>query len=1216
MEIEEQARQLADAVNITLDSTINQKRRMEAYQICETFKEKSPHCVACGMYLSDAKNSPVIRHFGLQLLEHFVRFKWNDASQNEKVQFKEITLQLITKGAGHILETANYIKEGQVKILVEMVKREWPQHWPSLLSELDQMSQIGDSQTELVLLFLLRLVEDVVSFRNLQQRRRRDLWQALTSNMADIFSFLFVLLQKYCEKYEALMVSQPQSTEAMSACKVTQTVLLTLCGFVEWVGSEHLFMRDNALIVVLYGLLRKDDLKMLAAECLQLIVNRKGKIEERKPLMVLLCESAMVELFNAANKACNAGIDEMNHLFIKKLCQVITGLGTQICAVWASEGEKFERPPSLASFLKTLFAFTQHASIQVCHLTLASWTAFLRHEYMSCDPAVKEIIPSLSQTFTTTIQKIGFPSQSDSPACAYSRLEFDSDDEFFQFFANHRHHQLEIMRLATAICPETTFSIASHWLQEMLSAPLQKEGDKELCTPHSPSYIKWDALTGYLDSVMTTLIRRDELPVQPAIELLQATLNSKIQDPMILSCQLTCISVLFPVLHHAKQYVEGVLAKLFIAAVYSLPGLTKKTRTRSVQNVRRHACSALVKMCRDHQDLMLPHFEKIYSQVQTLSSDPDQLTQLERVTLNEAVILLNNGLHNFERQSALIAEIMQPITKVWQSQTISEMVQSPDMFIHHIGLAQPSSVQPSQEDTHNRNRAQVFNCLSTSLAVIKRSCWPSDPEVAEAGGFVSGHLPNGTCIYKNPCTPHIVPLLPNLFTLARTLNGIWAPEIRAKVCPEYTKSYDMTDNERNTILGVYVNSLDIHDMPSNKPVMEKVQTFLNVIYENICHLFADSFQRLGYEFYATEGLSDQLLGSIFANLHHLPDYRIRHIIRVVAKSLVQFCPSQCWQSVLVPAMSGLNAHMVNRLKHQWAAVIQKRQSSSKGDEREEELEAQEVLEEHLTRAVTREHMELIGLLCWKKTHASAGSGGVATAIEGGGGGGGGEGGEDDMEMDGMDQAEGDPGAVQTPNKPDMDNISDMGKVMLQHERLCESLVMCVYSAMSWPDTGVCIKACRLSWLVLQQLALRPLLPEAAAFLYTSILQGLQVHGEHDTCLAELVLRALQHYELLREKYPVLTEMMKNLPECSEQAMQQFHQRVLGNKAMSEKKKKDAFKKLLVGVIGQHVSQKFKRNEVIKDLPAIYKPRRYKPSPIDEEGEDAGLVMLFRHSDDL
>nr|XP_054759468.1 exportin-5-like [Lytechinus pictus] len=545
-------------------------------QICENFKDTSPHCVACGAMLADVKHSPVIRHFGLQLLEHFVRFKWNDATVEQKLQFKNLTIEMITKKSTNVLEEENFIKEGPVKIVVEMIKREWPQQWPSLLEELDQMCQIGDSQTELVLLILLRLVEDVVSFHNVQQgRRRKDLWQALNANMSQISSFLIKVLEMYSEKYQSLESSAPQSNEAKSACKVTQTVLVTMCGFVEWMDAKHLYKEENRLLIFLYKLLRNEELKMLAAECLQLIVHRKGKIDERKPLMVLFCDVAMTELFNAAVKACSAGLDEKNHLFLKKLCQVITGLGSQMCAIWVMEGESFVPPANLASYLKTLYSFTQHASTHVCHLTSASWMAFLRHEHMSRTQAMLDIIPSLCQTFITTIQKLGYPSRNDSAACAYSRIDFDSDEEFFLFFSSHRYNQLEILRYATALCPETTLTIAAHWLQEVLAAPIEKEEGKELCTNLCPSAIRWDAMSNYLDVVITALIKKDQLPTQQAVELLQATLNTRIEDPVILSFQLTCISTLFPVLYHSKQHVESVLDKLFAAAVFSLPGLTK-----------------------------------------------------------------------------------------------------------------------------------------------------------------------------------------------------------------------------------------------------------------------------------------------------------------------------------------------------------------------------------------------------------------------------------------------------------------------------------------------------------------------------------------------------------------------------------------------------------------------------------------------------------------
>ncbi len=34
--------------------------------------------------------------------------------------------------------------------------------------------------------------------------------------------------------------------------------------------------------------------------------------------------------------ACSVGVNEENYVFLKKLCQVLTGLGGQLCALWVS----------------------------------------------------------------------------------------------------------------------------------------------------------------------------------------------------------------------------------------------------------------------------------------------------------------------------------------------------------------------------------------------------------------------------------------------------------------------------------------------------------------------------------------------------------------------------------------------------------------------------------------------------------------------------------------------------------------------------------------------------------------------------------------------------------------------------------------------------------------------------------------------------------------
>ena len=59
-----------------------------------------------------------------------------------------------------LLQNANFgenkcIKEAVVKIFVEVVKRCWPQEWPSLFTDLSSIHVRGDGQLELVLIVLM-----------------------------------------------------------------------------------------------------------------------------------------------------------------------------------------------------------------------------------------------------------------------------------------------------------------------------------------------------------------------------------------------------------------------------------------------------------------------------------------------------------------------------------------------------------------------------------------------------------------------------------------------------------------------------------------------------------------------------------------------------------------------------------------------------------------------------------------------------------------------------------------------------------------------------------------------------------------------------------------------------------------------------------------------------------------------------------------------------
>lgn len=54
-----------------------------------SFKENSPWCAQAGLLLaSGAQYSAVVKHFGLQLMEHTVKYRWTRISQAEKIFIK------------------------------------------------------------------------------------------------------------------------------------------------------------------------------------------------------------------------------------------------------------------------------------------------------------------------------------------------------------------------------------------------------------------------------------------------------------------------------------------------------------------------------------------------------------------------------------------------------------------------------------------------------------------------------------------------------------------------------------------------------------------------------------------------------------------------------------------------------------------------------------------------------------------------------------------------------------------------------------------------------------------------------------------------------------------------------------------------------------------------------------------------------------------------
>uniref|UniRef100_A0A8C0J653 Exportin-5 n=1 Tax=Chelonoidis abingdonii TaxID=106734 RepID=A0A8C0J653_CHEAB len=1164
--------QLVKAVTVIMDPASTQRYRLEALKFCEEFKEKCPICVPCGLKLAEKTQTAIVRHFGLQILEHVVKFRWNSMPRLEKVYLKNNVMGLISNGTQNILEEESHIKDVLSRIVVEMIKREWPQHWPDMLKELDTLSKQGETQTELVMFILLRLAEDVVTFQTLPAQRRRDIQQTLTQNMEKIFSFLLSTLQQNVNKYRRM---------AQANCRVGIAALNTLAGYIDWVAMSHITADNCKLLEMLCLLLNEPELQVGAAECLLIAVSRKGKLEDRKPLMVLFGDVAMHYILSAAQTADGEGLVEKHYVFLKRLCQVLCALGSQLCALVVNSD--VDTPANLGKYLDSFLAFTTHPSQFLRSSTQITWGALFRHEILSRDPLLLAMIPKYLRASMTNLVKVGFPSKTDSPSCEYSRFDFDSDEDFNAFFNSFRAQQGEVMRMACRLDPKTGFQMAGEWLKYQLASPvdigpMNSKTGEGLCSIFSPSFVQWDAMTFFSESVISQMFRtldKEEIPVNDGIELLQLVLNFETKDPLILSCVLTNVSALFPFVTYRPEYLPQVLSKVGVLYINSFTYLT-----RAVKNVRRHACSSIIKMCRDYPQLVLPNFEMLYNHVKQLLSNELLLTQMEKCALMEALVLISNQFKDYQRQKVFLEELMSPVANLWLSEEMQRVLSDPEAFISYVG-ADNKIADPVLEDPSGLNRSRISFCVYTILGVVKRARWPTTLEEAKAGGFVIGCMPSGNPIYRNPCTEQVLKLLDNLLALIRTHNNLYMPEMVAKLGETFAKALDMLEVEKNAILGLPQPLLELYDSPVYKTILERMQGFFCTLYDNCFHILGNAGPSMQQDFYTVDGLASQFLNSAFVNLNNIPDYRLRPMLRVFVKPLVLSCPSEHYETLLCPMLGPLFTylHVVRNSFFQCRLVHEE-------DTADDNPESQEMLEEQLVRLLTREVMDLISNRALDGVHMAA----LSLLV--------------DDEMMSTDV---------TP--PSSAELTELGKCLMKQEDVCTALLITAYRSLSWKDTLSCQRTTtQLCWPLLKQVLTGNLLPDAVTWFFTGVLKGLQTHGQHDGCMAALVHLAFQIYEALRPRYAELKAVMEQIPEIQKESLEQFDSKLLNPTLLkvADKRRKDNFKRLIAGCIGKPLGEQFRKEVHIRNLPSLFK--KVKPSletDVLENNEDGeGLTALF------
>ena len=716
------------------------------------------------------------------------------------------------------------------------------------------------------------------------------------------------------------------------------------------------------------------------------------------------------------------------------------------------------------------------------------------------------------------VVKVGFPESDDHPACGYSQLDFDNDEEFLSFFIKYRLCILENVRIISSTQPLLPLLHLDHWVRSTLSSP-------------QPSLTDLEAISPLLDSTFSKLTSPEQ--VQPlshvAVPLLQLLLSqpSTSTSPVILSELLSCISALFPVVFIASDALTAILSRVFLPLSCVIDHSNKEART-----LRRHSCSLLVKLATKFPHTLLPSFSYLTGEVSRLNNS-GALSKMEYCTLVEGLIIISNQLGNHDRQAMFLSEILRPVLD--QFRQLESSYSDPLRFMQFVGLTSaPATTEkkPGEPlDEISSNRSCLMTTINMILAVARRSDLPTDLTKAQTGGFTAPL--GGSMVIRNPAGSLVCSVLTNVLLLSHTLTRLFSSGSRDKLHPGFAKVYEMLEVDRNNILGLpgcrTAKTEVVYQVAKIPEPVTRMQNFLTELFENIFHLLSHFSSNIGSEFYHQPSLAQNLSMSVVSNLPGIPDFRLRAINRTFLKHFVVNCPSSGYSSVLIPVLRQFCPFMQSHLAQRWTYIKTVRENPNFDEDNQD---SQEVLDDIIIRVMAREYIDTV-----KATLTSGGKPAETVQNE---------------------------NSAPAPDGGLTGSLSYLGELVLADPPLSTCLVSTCLAALSWPDSPAASKAAALVEIILPRLLQQGSLnPDDANSLMMTVLKSFQEMGHHEANNIALTHLGLSCYELLRPQYPGVKEVFQLIPNCQPEDLVKFDNKVLAGMKGGEKVSQGQFQKYIL-----------------------------------------------------
>lgn len=737
--------QITDALNATLNPRISNEIRQQALQHLESFKY-APDTPNTGFLLADGwKHSNEVRYFGLQLLEHAVRYRWHEWNSQQKEQIRNWVKFL----AGSLREEdATFLRAKVAQVWVEVAKRCWggsgddgeEQGWSemdSLLVNLWErpLGEKGGVGRLFVLYVLETLSEDVINKEDAVAGLRLDVlgdalnqimvppsllsssgpqtWSASDggrevrcgqegwfARMLDFFSS--------CVK-EMTVSGDKKTAKMMAGCAVK--ALQALRPTIAWINLKASV--EVSAVERLFDSYQTEDVALQTAttEVLYVLLSRPYGSSWQETWLAQISASLHRERIALLRRTfeqtqTSPGDDDEKYTLQKKMAELLSVLADGVAQHSnLANGSDADMP----AFFDLLVAVLQSKSLVVSIPVLHSWTKLMATQDKAVINLVLQALGTLVQTCSTRLLRYeSLPEDGEEQITQFLSEDFDTMPERHAFLGNYRRYCVSVITNITRTRPTEALSHVLEQMRQMLETGPYTGGrgfDPATYSKTNVSALQFDAqyqvVSSALKGYSTWLTDISTLPPEDEVhtraendrsstqQLLQRwsynIINVHTDDPEVAAQVLQTLVTILRTITPDPSFVLHVVQHLLTMRLYDDPSHT--AFSDAVKAFEALRVLELQKLALTFSNELLEVYNELEPRIGVLvqkHSDDPRLVWGYKAFLF-MIIHRASGI-NPEMRLARLRQMLEPVYSAWQDQAFSANLSSLHSFCEALGL--------------------------------------------------------------------------------------------------------------------------------------------------------------------------------------------------------------------------------------------------------------------------------------------------------------------------------------------------------------------------------------------------------------------------------------------------------------------------------------------------------------------------------------------------